>query len=138
MKAISDVLKLCSSDLKVYSKDSAAELERFYYEFSYLLGATNFKSLRFECTINTGWHFTAVYGNFYRTNSYITFQIPNFEPSRKLNILVAPSAKANDYNTYIPPFCCVQLITNYQYKRQSLLCVATIVQPVTGHLSKLY
>lgn len=30
------------------------------------------------------------------------------------------------------------MITNYQYKRQSYLCVSTIVQPVTGYVEKLY
>lgn len=89
------MFKLCSSDLKVYAKDSGVELERFYYEFSYILGASYFKNLRMECTINSGWHFTAVYGNFYRTNSYITFQLSNIEPSRKVTILVAPSTNTS-------------------------------------------
>lgn len=32
----------------------------------YLLGTNYFKNIRMDCIINYGWHFTAVYGNFYR------------------------------------------------------------------------
>lgn len=56
------------------------------------------------------------------------------ESSRKIIVLVSPS---NSVQTP-PPFCCFQLITNYQYKRQSYMSVATIVQPVTGYYQRLY
>lgn len=90
-----------------------------------------------EVTINTGWHFTAVYGNFYRAKEYISFQMASIDPSRKLTLLVSPSAHTQ-FNNYIPPYMCIQFISNYQYKRQSFLCVSTVVQPVTGYIEKLY
>jgi hypothetical protein len=30
------------------------------------------------------------------------------------------------------------MITNYRYKRQSFISIATMVQPVTGYLDRLY
>jgi len=52
--------------MKVYSKDSLADLNKFYYDLNYLLGATYFKNLRVEFIIGNGWYFSAIYGNFYR------------------------------------------------------------------------
>lgn len=31
LKSITDTLKLCSSELKVYNKDNASDLDKFYY-----------------------------------------------------------------------------------------------------------
>lgn len=62
----------------------------------------------------------------------VFFQINWAEPSRKFLILVNPSTKGGS------PFCGVQICINYRYKRQSYATVVTIVQPVTGYLTKFY
>lgn len=99
-----------------------------------MLGATYFTNLRSEYIVSSGWNFTAIYGNFYRINQFITFQMNYIEPSRKIFALVTPSST----NQYPYPYCCIQIVTNYIYKRQSLICVSTIVQPVTGQIERLY
>ena len=56
------------------------------------------------------------------------------EQSRKIVVIVTPSPNVEK----ISPFCGLQVITHYQYKRQNFSSVATIVQPVTGFVSRLY
>ena len=36
------------------------------------------------------------------------------------------------------PFCAIQVVINYRYKRQDFLTVANIVQPVSGYLDRIY
>ena len=36
------------------------------------------------------------------------------------------------------PYFCLQIITNYFYKRQHYISIATIVNPITGYVDKLY
>ena len=48
---------------------------------------------------------------------------------------VSPTKLTNDHPM---PFCCIQIATNYKYKGKCLMCVGTVVQPVTNDLSKLY
>lgn len=48
-------------------------------------------------------------------------------------VLVTNSPKYSESS-----FCCLQIITNYRFKRQSFISIATVVQPVTGFLPKLY
>jgi hypothetical protein len=55
------------------------------------------------------------------------------EPSRKLFIMVTPASSNS-----ISPFCGIQMITNYCYKKQNFVSVATIVQPITGYTDRLY
>lgn len=50
-------------------------------------------------------------------------------------ILIIPK---NDPQIMPVPYCAIQLITNYQYKRQGYMCVSTVVLPVTGYFEKLY
>ncbi len=99
-----------------------------------MLGATYFKNIRLDCIISAGWHFMAVYGNFYRLKEYITFQMNWFEQSRKIFVLVGPNVNIENP----PPFCALQFTTNYQYKRQCYMSIATIIQPVTGYMDRLY
>jgi hypothetical protein len=54
------------------------------------------------------------------------------EQNRKLVVLVAPDAERT------VSFCAIQIITNYQYKRQNFMSVATVIQPVTGYMERLY
>ena len=44
----------------------------------------------------------------------------------------------NDPQIMPVPYCALQIVTNYQYKRQGYMSVSTIVLPVTVYLSKLY
>lgn len=53
--------------------------------------------------------------------------------SKKFVIIVTPSKASS-----ISPFCGIQMITNYRYKKQSFISIATMVQPVTGYLDRLY
>lgn len=55
------------------------------------------------------------------------------EPSRKLFIMVTPTSSNS-----VSPFCGIQMITNYCYKRQNFVSIATIVQPITGFTDRLY
>jgi hypothetical protein len=48
---------------------------KFYYELSYVLGATYYTDVRMELIISPGWYFTAVYGNIYRIREHITFKM---------------------------------------------------------------
>jgi hypothetical protein len=66
LRAISDVAKLTNSELRSYRKESGEELMRFYYDLSYLLGASYYSDVRMELVASPGWVFTAVYGNLYR------------------------------------------------------------------------
>ena len=50
-------------------------------------------------------------------------------------VLITPR---QDHHIMPVPYCSVQFITNYQYKRQAYMYVATIVLPVTGYMDKLY
>ena len=50
-------------------------------------------------------------------------------------ILIIPK---NDPQIMPVSYCAIQLITNYQYKRQGYMCVSTVVLPVTGYFEKLY
>lgn len=129
-------MKLSCSEIKVYSKKSDAELMKFYYELTYLLEATYLKSVHCELIISRGWYFTSIYGNFRKLNERVTFTIPHLEPSRKILMLVSPSKYTQAHDE--PPYCAIQLITNYRYKKQSFACVSTIIQPVTTNLNKLY
>lgn len=61
-------------------------------------------------------------------------QIGWVEQTRKFFVLVSPSKVTIEVN----PYCSMQVITNYQYKRQSFINVTTIVQPISGHLERLY
>lgn len=36
------------------------------------------------------------------------------------------------------PYCALQMVTHYQYKRQGYMSVSTIVLPVTGYRDKMY
>lgn len=39
-------MKLTNSEIKLYNKDSQVDLDKFYYDFSFLLGVTYFKKVR--------------------------------------------------------------------------------------------
>lgn len=90
MRVFSDICKLTNSELKVYWKDEPEDLNKFYYDLSYLLGATYCSDVKMELTLSPGWNFTAVYGNLYRVKEYITFKFCHLEPSRKVYICVTP------------------------------------------------
>ncbi len=66
IRVLSDTCKLTNSELNIYYKDSPEELNKFYYDFYYLLGSRYFTDVRMELIIIPGWYFTAVYGNLYR------------------------------------------------------------------------
>lgn len=68
-----DALKLTNSEFFVYGKDSPADLEKFYYDLTFVLGATYFKSVSIEFTISVGWSYVAAYGNFSRAGHFIRF-----------------------------------------------------------------
>ena len=94
IRSLSDCFKLVNCELKYYSKDSYTELQKFYYELTYLLTATYFKDVRTQFIINRGWAFLAIYGNSHRLkNQFITFCCPQLQSSRKYFVLVSPSKK---------------------------------------------
>lgn len=66
LKVFSDTAKLTNSELLTYRKDSPEDLMKFYYDISYLLGASYYSDVRMELISSPGWIFTAVYGNLYR------------------------------------------------------------------------
>ena len=134
LKIFSDTFKLTASELNVYTKDSGPDTDKFYYDLSYLLGCTYFHDARVEFIACQGWHYTAIYGNFYRVKEHITFKINHVDPSRKFFALMSTSKSAIEPN----PFCAIQVVMNYRYKRQDYLMVANIVQPVSGYLDRIY
>lgn len=119
--------------MKLYSKDSPTDLEKFYYDLTYLLGATYFKNVMVELVVSSGWNLNGLYGNYHRLKETITFQMNVLEPSRKLTAVVNPAP-----NLQPSPFFGLQVITNYRYRRQSFISVASYIQPVTGYMDKLY
>ena len=66
VRVLSHLCKLTNSELNIYYKDSQEDLNKFYYDLYYLLGATYFTDVRMELLLVPGWYFTAVYGNLYR------------------------------------------------------------------------
>lgn len=74
-----------------------------------------------------------LYGNYHRIKDQIRFQMNALEPSRKLTVIVNPAP-----NVQLSPFCGLQIIVNYRYKRQSFVTIATYIQPITGYMDKLY
>jgi hypothetical protein len=101
---------------------------------SYLIGATYFKEISIEFIISEGWHFVAIIGNSYRTKGHITFTVTSCEATRHFYVAVSPNKSAK----IIPNHCTVQLVINYRYQHNHYVTVLTVVQVVTGELSKLY
>lgn len=66
LRVLTDVFKLTSSELKLYHKDNPEDLNKFYYDLSFLLNSTFCNDVRMELIVSPGWNFTAVYGNLYR------------------------------------------------------------------------
>ncbi len=50
-------------------------------------------------------------------------------------MLVAPTKFFHELS---PPYCSLQIVTKYRYKYNNYVTVSTIVQPVSGDLSKIY
>lgn len=134
LKVFGDTCKLTSSEMNAYAKDSAVEMDKFYYELSYLLGATYFHDVRTEFIACQGWHYTAIYGNFFRIKEHIIFKSSHIDPSKKFACLVSPSKSALEPN----PFFATQIVVNYRYKRQDYMTVINYVLPVSGYLNRLY
>lgn len=90
LKIIQDFVKLTNSELKVYVKDSDSDLNKFYYDLTYLLGTTYYRNLKVDFCLGQGWNFSAIYGNFLRLKEGITFQINWIDPSKKFLVEVIP------------------------------------------------
>ena len=50
-------------------------------------------------------------------------------------MLVAPTKFFHELS---PPYCSLQIVTKYRYKYNNYVTVSTIIQPVSGDLSKIY
>lgn len=120
--------KLTNSELTSYKKDSSEDLMKFYYDFSFLLGAVYYSDVKMELLLSPGWYFTAVYGNLYRIKEYISFQFCHLEASKKVCVCFLPQEVSQ------LPYCAIQVITNYIYNRQHFATVNTVVWPLTNSL----
>lgn len=99
------------------------------------MGANYFKNVILEFRISFGWNFTAIYGNFkgIQNQKVLVFEMPILEASKKVVAFVNPFAPQHPQKSIRNPYCAIQIITNYLYKRQYFICVSTIVQSVTGN-----
>ena len=90
LRVMSDVFKLTNSELKIYHKDNEDDLNKFYYDLTFLLNSTYCNDARMELIVSPGWNFNAVYGNLYRVKNFITFKFCHVESTRKVFICVNP------------------------------------------------